>query len=79
MFPELAPTMAGAYDVVSMHHYLEHTREPNDELKAARRVLRPGGLFGQWILNAVLTMCTGGIYAPWAMCAMWDWETRHIS
>ena len=47
LFPELADQLSedvdGGYDVVSMHHYLEHTREPNDELKAARRVLRPGG------------------------------------
>ncbi len=47
LFPELADQLAadvdGGFDVVSMHHYLEHTREPNDELKAARRVLRPGG------------------------------------
>ena len=43
MFPELAPTMAGAYDVVSMHHYLEHTRDPLDELDAAATALVPGG------------------------------------
>ena len=35
--------MAGAYDVVSMHHYLEHTREPLDELDAAATALVPGG------------------------------------
>lgn len=43
MFPELAPRIEGAYDVVSMHHYLEHTREPLEELAAAARVVRPGG------------------------------------
>ncbi|MHB8218897.1 MAG: class I SAM-dependent methyltransferase [Acidimicrobiales bacterium] len=43
MFPELAPDLAGVYDVVSMHHYPEHIREPKEELDAARRVLRPGG------------------------------------
>jgi SAM-dependent methyltransferase len=43
-FPELAPTLAGQYDVVSMHHYLEHTRDPGAELDAARTVLEPGGL-----------------------------------
>ena len=43
MFPELADELAGRYDVVSMHHYLEHTREPFAELDAAARVLRPGG------------------------------------
>jgi len=43
MFPELAPDFAGAYDVVSMHHYLEHTREPLEELDAAKVALEPGG------------------------------------
>jgi SAM-dependent methyltransferase len=43
MFPDLAPELAGRYDVVSMHHYLEHTREPLEELDAAREVLLSGG------------------------------------
>jgi SAM-dependent methyltransferase len=43
-FPDLAEKLTGAYDVVSMHHYLEHTRDPRRELAAARTVLRPGGL-----------------------------------
>lgn len=42
-FPELAPQLDGRYDVVSMHHYLEHTREPFAELDAAARVLPVGG------------------------------------
>jgi SAM-dependent methyltransferase len=43
MFPDLAPDLQGAYDVVSMHHYLEHTREPAAELDAADTVLESGG------------------------------------
>jgi SAM-dependent methyltransferase len=43
MFAALAPDLAGAYDVVSMFHYLEHTPDPQLELEAARTVLRPGG------------------------------------
>jgi SAM-dependent methyltransferase len=42
-FPALAPSFAGRYDVVSMFHYLEHTRDPFAELDAARAALRPGG------------------------------------
>ncbi|MCI3273646.1 class I SAM-dependent methyltransferase [Streptomyces cylindrosporus] len=42
-FPELAGGLAGAYDVVSMFHYLEHSTEPARELEAAHRALRPGG------------------------------------
>ncbi len=41
---ELAPSLSGRYDVVSMHHYLEHTRDPRSELAAARIVLAPGGI-----------------------------------
>jgi SAM-dependent methyltransferase len=44
LFPALAPRVAGGYDVVSMHHYLEHTRDPGAELDAAAVALEPGGL-----------------------------------
>jgi SAM-dependent methyltransferase len=43
LFPELAHELEDRYDVVSMHHYLEHTRDPSAELDAALRVLQPGG------------------------------------
>jgi len=61
----LVDKLAGRYDVVSMHHYLEHTREPFDELDAAAKILSAGGyllielpdpesllghLFGRWWL-----------------------------
>ncbi|MFF5448054.1 class I SAM-dependent methyltransferase [Streptomyces sp. NPDC012888] len=42
-FPELAAKLAGQYDAVSMYHYLEHTRDPRAELRAAAEVLVPGG------------------------------------
>ncbi len=42
-FPALAADLSGQFDVVSMHHYLEHTREPVAELDAVTRVLGPGG------------------------------------
>lgn len=43
LFPEMADKLVGTYDVVSMHHYLEHTLDPYAELSAAARVLPPGG------------------------------------
>lgn len=43
LFPELAPKLEDEYDVVTMHHYLEHTRDPGAELDAAALVVRPGG------------------------------------
>ncbi|MEZ4402983.1 MAG: class I SAM-dependent methyltransferase [Kofleriaceae bacterium] len=43
LFPDKAPELAGGYQVVSMAHYLEHTREPRDELAAAHTALAPGG------------------------------------
>ncbi|TKA10426.1 class I SAM-dependent methyltransferase [Actinacidiphila oryziradicis] len=42
-FVELAPEVAGNYDVVSMFHYLEHSTEPGLELEAAHQAIRPGG------------------------------------
>ncbi|MFD7553201.1 methyltransferase domain-containing protein [Streptomyces sp. NPDC059835] len=42
-FPEFASKLAGQYEVVSMYHYLEHTRDPFAELDAAAAVLAPGG------------------------------------
>lgn len=43
-FRDHVETLAGEYDVVSMSHYIEHTRNPSAEISAARRVLKPGGL-----------------------------------
>jgi len=43
LFPDIAPSIAGAYDTVSMSHYLEHTLDPRRELAAARVALAPGG------------------------------------
>lgn len=44
LFPEVANELAGRFDVVSMLHYLEHTRDPRAELDAAVTALAPGGL-----------------------------------
>jgi SAM-dependent methyltransferase len=41
---ELAATAEDRYDVISMHHYLEHTVDPEAEIAAAARLLTPGGL-----------------------------------
>src|SRR5262245_14931801 len=43
LFPDLAGGLPRSYDVVSMHHDLEHTRDPRAELAAAAKVLEPGG------------------------------------
>lgn len=43
LFPDLVDDLAGRYEAVSMHHYLEHTRDPFEELDAAAKVLKPGG------------------------------------
>ncbi len=59
-FRDLASQFAGRYDVVSMHHYLEHTDDPRAELDAAARMLPPGGYLlielpdPQWPLAQVL-------------------------
>jgi SAM-dependent methyltransferase len=41
--PDLAGELEGRFDVVSMHHELEHTRDPRAEIAAAAKVLAPGG------------------------------------
>ncbi len=69
-FPDLASTLAGRYDVVSMHHYLEHTRDPFAELDAASQVLSPGGYLlielpdPQWPLAAFLGRYWMGWFQP---------------
>jgi SAM-dependent methyltransferase len=42
-FVDVAPSLSGDYDVVSMFHYLEHSLDPGPELEAARLALRSGG------------------------------------
>lgn len=41
--PQILSRLRGRYDVVSMLHHLEHTRDPRRELAAALTALRPGG------------------------------------
>ncbi len=67
MFPDLADELRGRYDVVSMHHYLEHTREPRQEIEAAATVLADDGLLlielpdpeSRW------GRLLGGLWLPW--------------
>jgi SAM-dependent methyltransferase len=40
---EMSDGLAGQYDVVSMHHCLEHTSDPRDQVIHLKRCLRPGG------------------------------------
>lgn len=42
-FTDLTDELADRYDVISMHHYLEHTREPLEELDTAAKVLTSDG------------------------------------
>lgn len=69
LFPDLAEGLAqeGAYDVISMSHYLEHTRDPENEIAAAAKILPAGGhlmielpdpesRFGRWF---------GAFWMPW--------------
>ncbi|MFD4507113.1 class I SAM-dependent methyltransferase [Streptomyces sp. NPDC058457] len=42
-FPDLASDLTARYDVVSMFHYLEHSTDPDRELRAAHETVRPGG------------------------------------
>lgn len=67
LFTDLADELSGRYDVISMHHYLEHTREPLDELDSAAKVLTSGGYLlielpdPQYRLSRVF----GRLWFPW--------------
>jgi SAM-dependent methyltransferase len=67
LFPDLAADLAGTYDVVSMHHYLEHTREPGRELDAAHTVLDEGGhlLVELPAPESALGRWLGWAWGPW--------------
>ncbi|TCO53693.1 class I SAM-dependent methyltransferase [Actinocrispum wychmicini] len=66
-FKEFAGEIAGQYDVVSMHHYLEHTRDPWAELDVAASVLPDGGYLlielpdPEWRLGRLF----GRYWMPW--------------
>ncbi len=66
-FVELADKLSETYEVLSMNHYLEHTREPGAELDAAVTALKPGGLLfielpdPEYRLGRLL----GKFWAPW--------------
>ncbi|MFD9356028.1 class I SAM-dependent methyltransferase [Streptomyces sp. NPDC060031] len=66
-FPEFAGKLAGQYEVVSMYHYLEHTREPLAELDAAAAVLAPGGLLAIEVPDPQSRMARllGPAWLPW--------------
>ena len=67
LFPELAKDMAGTYDVVSMSHYLEHTREPAAEIEAASVALSDGGLLLIEVPDPECPMgrLLGRLWLPW--------------
>jgi len=67
LFPDLAGDLVGSYDVVSMHHYLEHTRDPGAELDAAATVLEAGGhlLIEVPDPESRLGRRLGALWGPW--------------
>ncbi|MGP3689522.1 methyltransferase domain-containing protein [Streptomyces sp. IBSNAI002] len=66
-FPEFASKLAGRYEVVSMYHYLEHTRDPLAELDAAAAVLAPGGFLAVEVPDPESRMADllGRAWLPW--------------
>lgn len=66
-FVALADELAGRYDVVSMHHYLEHTREPFDELDAVAKILPAGSYILIELPNpeSFLGRLLGRWWMPW--------------
>ncbi|WP_406386170.1 methyltransferase domain-containing protein [Streptomyces sp. NBC_00211] len=66
-FPEFAEKLAARYEVVSMYHYLEHTRDPLAELDTAAAVLAPGGYLAIELPDPESRMARllGSAWLPW--------------
>ncbi|SDF76647.1 Methyltransferase domain-containing protein [Lentzea fradiae] len=66
-FKDFAGELKGRYDVISMHHYLEHVRDPWEELDIAADVLPGGGYLlielpdPEWRLGRLF----GQYWMPW--------------
>jgi SAM-dependent methyltransferase len=65
--PALSADLSGTYDVVSMFHYLEHTLNQRTEIRAARTVLKPGGLLIIELPNpeCAYARWLGRFWVPW--------------
>ncbi|MGQ0629476.1 MAG: class I SAM-dependent methyltransferase [Sporichthyaceae bacterium] len=76
--PDLAPGLAGQFDVVSMHHYLEHTRDPRVELDAAVSLLAPGGVLMIEVPNpeSLFGRLVGRWWFPWLQPQHLNFVTR---
>jgi SAM-dependent methyltransferase len=76
--PELAPGLAGQFDVVSMHHYLEHTLDPRVELDSAVTLLRPGGILMVEVPNpeSWFGRIVGRWWFPWLQPQHLNFVTR---
>jgi SAM-dependent methyltransferase len=58
--------LSGPFDAVVMWHVLEHTREPNRELQRAAQLLRPNGVLGLRVPNALsIGLRLAGPEWPW--------------
>lgn len=65
--PDIAPSVAGQYDVVSLFHCLEHTPDPYAELDAAHQSLGDRGLLVIEVPDpeCVLGKLLGRFWLPW--------------
>lgn len=61
------PALAGRYDTVSLFHHLEGSADPQGELAAATKVLRPGGylLVEAWDPRSALGALLGAHWRPY--------------
>ena len=75
MFPELADDLSETYDVVSMHHYLEHTRDPAEELAAAAKVLESGG---HLLIEVPDPECAYGRFLGWTWGPWFQPQHQHF-
>ncbi|MGQ0629472.1 MAG: class I SAM-dependent methyltransferase [Sporichthyaceae bacterium] len=66
-FADHAEELTGRYDVISMHHYLEHVRDPRADLDLVAKVLPTGGFVSIEVPDGSswLGKAFGRWWAPW--------------
>lgn len=68
-FADIAETVTGQYDVISMFGYLERSRDPSEDLDAAAKALGPGGYLVVELVNpsALGARSLGRLWRGWGV------------
>ncbi|ONH31020.1 methyltransferase type 12 [Pseudofrankia asymbiotica] len=68
-FADIADSITGGYDVISMFGYLERSRDPSEDLDAAAKALGPGGYLVMELANpaALGARLLGRLWRGWGV------------